>query len=43
MRAVEEFDEEWLELVLLARHIGLTVEEVRTFLRMKEAVGENNF
>ncbi|WHY81503.1 anti-repressor SinI family protein [Siminovitchia fortis] len=26
-------DQEWVELIMLAKHMGLTLEEVREFLR----------
>ncbi|MEO3946574.1 anti-repressor SinI family protein [Gorillibacterium sp. CAU 1737] len=29
----EELDEEWMELIANAKQIGLTLEQVRTFLR----------
>lgn len=29
----EVVDSEWLELIMTARYIGLTVDEVRNFLR----------
>lgn len=43
VRDEDEFDVEWLHLVLLARSLGLTTDEVRTFLKLsKEGLAAKN-
>ncbi|MCP3740515.1 anti-repressor SinI family protein [Rossellomorea sp. BNER] len=32
----ENLDEEWLSLILTARQIGLTIEEVREFIKQSQ-------
>lgn len=38
---IKRLDLEWMELILTAKRIGLTVEEVREFLQKKEAGTRN--
>ena len=38
---MKRLDLEWMELILTAKRIGLTVEEVREFLRKKEISTRN--
>ncbi|GKU85088.1 anti-repressor SinI family protein [Niallia sp. NCCP-28] len=33
----EHLDQEWIELLLVAREIGLSIEEIRDFLQKKSA------
>ena len=32
-QSTNRLDSEWLELILMAKQIGLTIEEIREFLR----------
>ncbi|MFM1651709.1 anti-repressor SinI family protein [Brevibacillus sp. B_LB10_24] len=32
-QAIEEIDFEWLDLIIEARDLGITIEEIRDFLR----------
>ncbi|PKG23740.1 anti-repressor SinI family protein [Niallia nealsonii] len=33
----EHLDQEWIELLLVAREIGLSIKEIRDFLQKKSA------
>lgn len=33
LREIEELDVEWVDLILTARNMGLSIEEIRAFLK----------
>lgn len=38
-QALEDIDEEWLYLLLEAKNMGITVEEIRSFLHQESPKG----
>lgn len=35
-KALKQLDKEWIELILTARNQGLTIEEIRAYLRRQD-------